>query len=131
MDYQTNGREQNLPRYGFGVIVTQKQAKAIEAYNSGTNVTVGGTTPTILGGELLATFTPPQIANGNLEIINVPMGVTINKQYARSIKSNVANANVIIDLAILQDGFMQVSITNHTGGLLNLPAITIGALPLT
>jgi hypothetical protein len=130
MEIQTNGRENNLPKYGFGVITTQRQANAIEQfYSNGGNINSG--TSTVLTGELLATFTPPQIANGNMEIINVPIAVLVSKQYARSIKSTVSTANVLIDLVILQDGFMQVTITNHTGSLLTLPAITVGALPLT
>jgi len=126
MEILTTGREQNLPQYGFGIIVNQKQLNAIN--NSSNNN--GGSTVS-LGGELLATFTPPQIANGNLEIIDVPIGVLVSKQYGKSIKTAINTTNVLIEFAVLRDGFMQVSITNHTGGTLILPAITVGAVPLT
>ena len=73
---------------------------------------------------ILFSYTPPQLANGQSDIVDVPViGAILGNGYITLTTNLTAFQNTSVNAFVIADDLVRIIIVNNTGGTINLPTL--------
>jgi len=73
---------------------------------------------------ILFSYTPPQLANGQSDIVDVPViGAILGQGYITLTTNLTAFQNTSVNAFVIADDLVRIIIVNNTGGTINLPTL--------